>query len=66
MPQTSHSLFRNRLLSTLPRHEYERLLPRLKIVPLPKGKIIAANFWTNCRPAFNAARRPKLRPRGRN
>ncbi len=40
MPNNSHSLFRNRLLATLPRHEYERLLPRLKIVPLPKGKTI--------------------------
>jgi CRP-like cAMP-binding protein len=40
VPNNSHSLFRNRLLATLPRHEYERLLPRLKIVPLAKGKTI--------------------------
>lgn len=40
MPNNTQSLFRNRLLATLPRHEYERLLPGLKIVPLPKGKII--------------------------
>jgi CRP-like cAMP-binding protein len=40
VPETAHSLFKNRLLATLPRHEYERLRPSLKIVPLPKGKII--------------------------
>lgn len=40
MAETSRSLFRNRLLAALPRHEYERIFPRLRMVPLPKGKII--------------------------
>lgn len=40
MSQSPRTLFKNRLLSTLPGPEYQRLLPRLTTVHLPKGKII--------------------------
>lgn len=40
MSHSPRSLFKNRLLSTLPGPEYQRLLPRLRMVHLPKGKII--------------------------
>jgi CRP-like cAMP-binding protein len=40
MSDTLRALSRNRLLSSLSGSEYPRLLPRLKMVHLPKGKII--------------------------
>lgn len=40
MSNSPRALFRNRLLSTLPPTEYQGLLPKLKMVHLPKGRII--------------------------
>lgn len=40
MPEPPPILPRNRLLSALPRHDYERLLPSLTKAQLPRGKII--------------------------
>ena len=40
MPDAPRALLKNRLLATLPGSEYTRLLPRLRMVHLPKGKII--------------------------
>jgi len=40
MSNSPRALFKNRLLSMLPPAEYQRLLPGMKMVHLPKGKII--------------------------
>lgn len=40
-PQTSHHLqIQNRILASLPIDEYERLLPNLEVVQLPRGKVL--------------------------
>ncbi|HEY6186465.1 MAG TPA: Crp/Fnr family transcriptional regulator [Pyrinomonadaceae bacterium] len=39
-PKSSQATFQNRILAALPKNEYKRLLPHLKPIKLPQGKIL--------------------------